>query len=99
MDGRKSMKILLLHFYSLNNYGTAMMGLNAIYYLRELGCEFSCDFIEETNIEEVRGELNCPEISISRGHFVGAPRWMPPVFRKIRFIKRMLMADNVRGFD
>jgi colanic acid/amylovoran biosynthesis protein len=99
MAGRKSMKILVLHFYSLNNYGTAMMGLNTIYYLRELGCEFSCDFIEETDIEEVSAELNCPEISIDRVSFVGAPHWMPSPLRKVRFIKRMLMADNVRGFD
>ncbi|MDR0521352.1 MAG: hypothetical protein LBH00_05815 [Planctomycetaceae bacterium] len=56
-------KILLQHFPSLNNYGTAMMGLTATQFFHdhfggdvEIYSEISSDKI----IAEVKSELRCP---------------------------------------
>jgi len=57
----KKLKILILHFSSLNNYGTGMMGLITIQSLIDRfgaeNLEIHCDFNEETSIEEIKSEL------------------------------------------
>ena len=57
----KKLKILILHFSSLNNYGSGMMGLITIQALVDRfgseNLEISCDFNEETSIEEIKKEL------------------------------------------
>ena len=57
----KKLKILILHFSSLNNYGSGMMGLITIQALIDrFGAdklEIHCDFNEETSIEEIKKEL------------------------------------------
>ena len=57
----KKLKILILHFSSLNNYGSGMMGLITIQALIDRfgaeNLEIHCDFNVDTNIDEIKSEL------------------------------------------
>src|ERR1035437_60469 len=65
----KKLKILILHFSSLNNYGSGMMGLITIQALIDRfgadNLEIHCDFNIDTNIEEIKSELRS-EVALKR---------------------------------
>jgi colanic acid/amylovoran biosynthesis protein len=65
----KKQKILILHFSSLNNYGSGMMGLITIQALIDRfgaeNLEIHCDFNVDTNIDEIKSELRS-EIVLKR---------------------------------
>jgi colanic acid/amylovoran biosynthesis protein len=53
-------KILILHFPSLNNYGTGMMGINTIHHLQKCSngnIDFFCDFAPYFDVTELDHEL------------------------------------------
>lgn len=56
--------IAILHFRSLNNYGTGMMGLVTMEQVKRIvgDVTFYCDFDVDFNIDELQGEIDISDI-------------------------------------
>ena len=86
----KKLKILILHFSSLNNYGSGMMGLITIQALIDRfgteNLEIHCDFNVDTNIDEIKSELKS-EVVLKR-YYNNIPQKLKAI--KFKFYRRFL---------
>jgi colanic acid/amylovoran biosynthesis protein len=101
----KRLKILILHFPNLNNYGTGMMGLITIQAIADRmgveNVEFHCDFNEHASINEVKSELN-GEIELKKYWNETALKLSMisnSFYRKIRLLFNLMFSFEGKGFD
>jgi colanic acid/amylovoran biosynthesis protein len=98
------MRTISLHsFHSLDNYGSAMMGLVTIDRLRrQMGgrLRVESDFLPDTDLAEVRSELGAApdELELLRAPDRQTPWPRGRGSRLLRAVDRLLIAD-VRGYD
>jgi colanic acid/amylovoran biosynthesis protein len=104
-SARSVKRVLLLHFPNLNNYGTAMMGLNVLQGLHDEGgedWEYLCDFSPDFDPTSVSKELCGADWRVGRYDFplaLSPPsnRWLFALWRADRLLraKRFKAADAV----